>query len=83
MQIYGRTDDISQIPNRGDRYEDYKVTTKSTIFKDGFYEFTCGMSQDYVIKEMFTGLNSKRRYLQFASASDAFFSNHLESRLSY
>ena len=78
MQIYGRCQNESQVPNTADYIDDYKVTARVLKFDAAWLEFTAKLSKNYVIKEMFTGLNSKRRYLQFAQANDAFLSNHLQ-----
>ena len=74
MQIYGRD---SNVPSLADYIDNYKVTARIIKFEVGWLDFTAKLSRDYIIKEMFTGLNSKRRYLQFAQANDAFLSNHL------
>jgi len=76
--IYGRYTDFSLIPNLSDVYDTRYILTSQTVkFNNGFYNFVGQVTRDYVMKELFTGINSRKRYTAITEASDAYISNHL------
>ena len=77
-QLYGRYPTYASIPALADTYDtDYILVSRQIIFRKEYYEFTGQVLKYYVMKNLYTGLNSKKRYLQLASGNDSFISNHL------
>jgi len=71
--------DITDIPSLGDMYDtDYKLAEREFAIFDNYVNFKGICSKNYVMKDIFTGIKSERRYTRIASGSEAFESNHIE-----
>lgn len=81
LQIYNKYSSVvDTIPNLADSYEnDYILVKRVLSFYPTYIGFTGMLSKNYVKRNLFTGLNSKKRYTQLLPDNEAFVSNHLNS----
>jgi hypothetical protein len=77
MIIYGRYDTVGDIPSLLDTYEDYVLVSRTWSVFDEWVEFTGILASNYVMKNLYQGLNAQKRYTEYASSGEAFFSNHV------
>lgn len=76
MIIYGRYNEVGDIPDLLDTYEGYVLVSRTWVVHDEWVDFTGILATEYVMKNLYQGLNSRKRYTQYESSSEAFYSNH-------
>lgn len=76
MIIYGRYDEVGDIPSLLDTYEGYVLVSRTWTVYDEWVEFVGILASEYVMQNVYQGLNSRKRYTQYESSSEAFYSNH-------
>ena len=75
---FGKYPSINDVPKLGDRYKDVHILTERTIvINDEFIQFSGILTENYVGKNKFTGINSIKRYTAYATESDSTLSNHI------
>ena len=69
----------ASMPTLGDYYDtDYKLAMREFTLDDNFINFKGTLSKNYILKDIFTGIKSERRFTSIATESEALESNHIE-----
>lgn len=77
---FGKYKSTSDVPKLGDIYKDVHILTERTLVEnDNFIQFSGVLTENYVGKNKFTGVNSRKRYTAYASEGDSALSNHIKS----
>lgn len=77
MIIYGRYDTVGDIPDLLDTYEGYVLVSRTWVKHEDWVDFTGILASEYVMENLYQGLNAQKRYTEYASSSEAFYSNHV------
>ena len=70
---------ISECPKLGDYIGDYILMTREMNIFNDFILFKGTLSKDYVNRDLFYGINSKKRNSQIAMGSDAFLRTDVDN----
>lgn len=71
--IMGRYDSLDDVPSLGDVIGDEVLSQREVAINADYVNFKGIMTENYILQELYSGLNMKRRYTQFAT--DAFESS--------
>jgi hypothetical protein len=78
MTLWGKYPSRSLVPRLADTFDtDFKVMHRQLVYHATEIEAMLQLSKYNIRQNLFSGLRSKRRYTQIASAGDALLSNHL------
>ncbi len=75
--IYGKVATRALLPELSDTMDDYVITSITVRHNVDDYEFTCDLTENYIMENMFTAIKNKKRYQQFESSQQAFLSEHI------
>lgn len=75
--IYGKVATRAELPELSDTMDDYVITSIIVRHNVDDYEFTCDLTENYIMENMFTAIKNKKRYQQFESSQQAFLSEHI------
>ena len=78
LTITRKIDDTSDLDALGDTYGDYKLAEREYSLYNNSVNFKGILSKNYILKDLFTGIKSERRYTSIASGNEALESNHIE-----
>ena len=70
MMIY-RCSGISELPELGDKYQDYRLVEMDVNVYETEVVAKLSLYKNYVMKNLYTGISSKKRSWQYAEASEA------------
>lgn len=71
ITIYGEYNNYSDIPNLSDVIDNNILFSREITFYDNIFYFKGMMTENYILKDYFTGVNAKKRSWQISSAEDA------------
>jgi hypothetical protein len=78
MTIIAKYSSYGDMPSLGDYYDtDYKLSEREYAIYDTYINFKGTLNKYYVLKDLYTGLKSQRRFTALASAKDSVESNHI------
>ena len=84
LDATGVYEQYSQLPKVSDFYDEYVLAEATYAFYQNHIEFIGMMSKNFTNKDLFTGINSRRRYTQIAQINDAALShNYTRIELKY
>lgn len=69
--IYGEYKNYNDIPNLSDCIDNNILFSREITFYDNLFYFKGLMTENYILKDYYTGVSSKRRSWQIASSQDA------------
>jgi hypothetical protein len=79
LTIMGRFDSWSSVPALGDNFDtSYKLAMREYALYDDFINFKGTCSKNYVLKNLFTGIKTERRFTSIAKTNEALESNHIQ-----
>jgi len=76
LEATGVYEKYSDLPKVSDFLNEYVLAEATYAFYQNHIEFIGMMSKDFTNKDLFTGINSRRRYTQIAAINDAALSHH-------
>ena len=78
LEITGKLTTLLSKPDLGDNYKtDYKVAELEYSIYEDYVNYKAGCYENYVLKNIFTGLKQERRFTKIAIGSEAVESHHI------
>ena len=79
LTLMGKFANYAAMPSLGDNFDtDYKLAMRDYVIYDNSVNFKGTCSKDYVLKDLFTGLKTARRFTPIAKTNEALESNHIQ-----